>query len=164
MGGVRDRASAMCSLRRRRNGSISGCKRNTADNRVNRCADLRWTSGLQRCPVLWSRSAKTAYFFACLNGARSSLSLGVLRMEARNFPSPWSAEEWATCYVVNDAKGRPLVHVYFADEPARRIAAKLLSRHEARQLAESIARLPKLLFMANSPQSEERRHVTSFPQ
>jgi len=34
---------------------------------------------------------------------------------------------------------------YFADDPTRRAAAKLLARDEAKQIAENIARLPGLL-------------------
>jgi hypothetical protein len=67
-------------------------------------------------------------------------------MSERQFPSPWSPEEWANCFVVRDGAGQALAHIYFADEPARRAAAKLLARDEARRIAESIAKLPSLLF------------------
>jgi hypothetical protein len=69
-------------------------------------------------------------------------------MQAPHFPSPWSTEEWATCFVVSDATGQPLAYVYFSDEPARRAAAKLLTRHEARQVAEHFTRVPSLLHTA----------------
>jgi len=68
-----------------------------------------------------------------------------VEMVERHFPSPWCAEEWASCFVVSDAAGQPLAHIYFADEPGRRKAAQLLARDDARQIAENIARLPGLL-------------------
>lgn len=66
-------------------------------------------------------------------------------MAERHFPSPWSTEQWATCFVVSDAQRQAIAHVYFADDPTRRAAAKLLAFDEAKQIAENIARLPGLL-------------------
>jgi hypothetical protein len=66
-------------------------------------------------------------------------------MDRRQFPSPWSVEEWASCFVVKDTAGRTLAHVYFADDPAHREAAKLLARNDAKQIADSILQLPGLL-------------------
>jgi hypothetical protein len=74
-------------------------------------------------------------------------------MRAPHFPSPWSTEEWATCFVVSDATGQPLAYVYFSEETARRAAAKLLTRHEARQVAEHFAQLPSLLYTAEMQRS-----------
>jgi hypothetical protein len=74
-------------------------------------------------------------------------------MTVRHFPAPWSSEQWATCFVVSDAQRRPIAHVYFADNPTQRDAAKLLAREEAKKIADSIARLPGLLHS----QSEETR-------
>ncbi len=41
-------------------------------------------------------------------------------------PHPWSVEETRAYYIVRDANGQALAHVYFEDEPGRRAAAKLL--------------------------------------
>jgi len=61
---------------------------------------------------------------------------------ARRFPPPWSAEETAAAFVVNDASGQRIAYVYFEDEPGRRTAAYLLTRDEARRIAANIAKLP----------------------
>jgi hypothetical protein len=93
---------------------------------------------------------------------------GMPEMQAPHLPSPWSTEEWATCFVVSDAAGQPLAYVYFSDEPARRAAAKLLTRHEARHVAEQIAQLPSLQHTAELQRSaglkvKDRERLIAHP-
>jgi hypothetical protein len=46
---------------------------------------------------------------------------------------------------VRDANGQALAYVYFEDESGRRLAAKLLTKDEARRIAANIAKLRDLL-------------------
>jgi hypothetical protein len=59
--------------------------------------------------------------------------------------SPLSVEEEPTCFVVRDHSGQKLAYVYFEDELARRLAAKLPTKAEARRIAVNIANVPQLL-------------------
>jgi hypothetical protein len=63
-------------------------------------------------------------------------------MPSNRFPPPWSIEELEACFVVKDSARQKLAFVYYEEEPGRRLAAKLLTKEEARQIALDIARLP----------------------
>jgi hypothetical protein len=66
-------------------------------------------------------------------------------LKPRRFPPRWSAEETDACFLVRDANGQALAYVYFEEEKGRRTAAKLLTRDEARHIANEIVKLPELL-------------------
>ena len=71
-------------------------------------------------------------------------------MPARRFPPPRSVDDPDTklgqdCYIVRDANGQALAHVYFEEEPGRRAAAKLLTKDETWRIAANIAKLSELL-------------------
>jgi hypothetical protein len=65
-------------------------------------------------------------------------------MTDRRFTPPWDIEDNGACFIIRDANGQALSHVYYENEPGRRTAAGLLSRDEARRIAFNIAKLPEL--------------------
>ena len=60
-------------------------------------------------------------------------------MPQRRFPPPWMVEEHTKCFIVKDRGGLNLAYVFFESELGCRIAARLLSRAEARRIAIKIA-------------------------
>jgi hypothetical protein len=77
-------------------------------------------------------------------------------MPLRRLPPPWTVEETAPWFIVRDANKQALAFVYCEDEPARRSAAKLLSKRSAkdcckyRQIARTSQR-PVMSFAIASP-------------
>jgi hypothetical protein len=63
----------------------------------------------------------------------------------RRYPPPWRVEENPESFVVIDATGQRLAHVYFEDESIRQGIMKRISRDDAWQLARAITRIPMLL-------------------
>jgi hypothetical protein len=66
-------------------------------------------------------------------------------MTDRRFTPPWDIEDNGACFIIRDANGQALSHVYYENEPGRRTAAGLLSRDEARRIALNVAKLPELV-------------------
>ena len=66
-------------------------------------------------------------------------------MAYRRFPPPWVVIENRKSFVIEDATGQPLAHLYFEDESIRRGILRRLTKDEARRIALGIARLPSLI-------------------
>jgi hypothetical protein len=62
-------------------------------------------------------------------------------MQARHFPSPWSVVDIPGGYRVEDARGHPLGYFYSWDDPTAAHQADVLTRVEARHMAEEFAGL-----------------------
>ena len=63
----------------------------------------------------------------------------------RRFPPPWDIDDNGACFIIRDANGQALAHLYYENEPGRRAAAHLLTRDEARRIAINMAKMPELL-------------------
>jgi len=70
-------------------------------------------------------------------------------MTSRRFPAPWRADKIPGGYVVRDANGQALAHIYSRDNEAEALQAKVLTKDEARRIAVNVARLPELLGKAD---------------
>jgi hypothetical protein len=64
---------------------------------------------------------------------------------SRRFPASWREEKIAGGYVVRDANGQALVHIYARATESEAAQAKVLTMDEARRIAVNIAKLPALL-------------------
>ena len=65
---------------------------------------------------------------------------------ARSFPVPWTFEDHNNaCFIVKDANGANVAHVYYEEERGRRTDANLMTKDEARRIAANIVKLPELL-------------------
>jgi hypothetical protein len=100
---------------------------------------------------MWRCSRKAEQFAATpserdIVGAPTSASsrLMATAMDPRrlaDFPRPWTVSEGTGEFIVIDASGRPLAYFYWWGDPR----TTLLTRDEARCLAEKFAKVPSLI-------------------
>lgn len=66
--------------------------------------------------------------------------------EPRRFPAPWTVSDYNdACFIVQDAEGRRLSYVYYAEGDARISNPNALTKQEAFRMASWIARSPDLM-------------------
>ena len=72
----------------------------------------------------------------------------------RQFPSPWSVEELPACFIVRDKNSQSLAHVHFEDKSGRQLPVRQPPATKARQIANTIAKLPDLRLQTDRLQAE----------
>lgn len=75
----------------------------------------------------------------------SSAPMAAPEVAARRFARPWSVREMQEAFIIQDASGFSIAHLYFCDDEQRRSSTGRMSRDEARRVAVNMARLPELL-------------------
>ena len=66
-------------------------------------------------------------------------------METRRFPAPWSIEDTRGVLHCPRRQRAGVGHLYYNDEEHQRSVNKRLTKDEARQIAENVAKLPELM-------------------
>ena len=81
---------------------------------------------------------------------------------SRRFPAPWREEKVAGGYVVRDANGQALVHIFARSSESEAMQAKMLTMDEARRIAVNVAKLPVWVVSIERPSQARVRGV--FPK
>ena len=72
--------------------------------------------------------------------------VGLVRLAHARPPLPAILDpRGISSHLIRDANNFAVAYVYFESEPGRRAAAKLMTKDEARKIANGIAKLPELL-------------------
>jgi hypothetical protein len=73
----------------------------------------------------------------------------------RRLPPPWTIEELPEYFLVRDANGNALAHIYFEDEDSRRTILDRLRRNRARRIAANITKLPAFIEAVEATDHDE---------
>jgi hypothetical protein len=73
----------------------------------------------------------------------------------RRLRPPWFVNEHDDCFIVRDADGQPLAHIYFEDEDSRRAILDRLTRGKARRIAANVAKLPAFINAVEAKDHDE---------